>query len=288
VTAPQYDQTIPAVAHGGRFDPDPPAFDVIHSTEGPMSDGNAEALARNWFGRPKSEGGAGTSTTGIFDPIGSVRMLDEHTIPYHVGPEGNPISTGDEHCGSVNLTPEQWMSERGQAMLDASAKVKAQRAIFRGWSLADCRWLTLTEVARRTVRGFCTHNDVRLALGGTTHSDPGKNFPYAWYIGRIRYWFQVLTGTLAPDTLEEIMGLYDTAADYESGTRRAVAAGVRDALRDFLPRMTQAADGRPNAVFNGDAVAETPGKVVELLTEIAENTTPAPPPAPEPAPAPEA
>ena len=206
MTAPAYDQTVAAAAHGGRFRPDPPAFDVVHSTEGPMSDGNARALAENWFGRPKSEGGAGTSTTGIFDPSGSVRMLDEHTIPYHVGPVGNPLCTGDEHCGSVNLTPEQWISARGQAMLDASAKVKAQRAIFRGWSLADCRWLSVTEVARRTVRGFCTHNDVRLALGGTTHSDPGPNFPYSWYMGRIRYWFQVLTGAIDP---EEDMALSD-------------------------------------------------------------------------------
>jgi intein/homing endonuclease len=155
MTAPQYDATIPAVAHGGRFNPDPPAFDVVHSTEGPMSPGNARALAVNWFGQPKSEGGAGTSTTGIVDPVESIRMLDEHTIPYHVGPVGNGLSTGDEHCGSVNLTPEQWMSERGQAMLDRAAKIKAQRAISRGWSLADCRWLTLTEVARKTVRGFC-------------------------------------------------------------------------------------------------------------------------------------
>lgn len=190
MTTPRYDATIPAAAHGGRFSTDPPHLDVVHSTEGPMSPGNARALAVNWFGRPASQGGAGTSTTGIFDPVEGIRMLDEHTIPYHVGPDGNPVSTGDEHCGSVKLTRDQWLSPAGRAMLDQSARVKAERARARGWSLADCRWLTLSEVARKTVDGFCTHNDIRLALGGTTHSDPGPNFPYDWYMGRIRAWYQ--------------------------------------------------------------------------------------------------
>lgn len=189
MTAPRYDQTITASASGGPFAAGRPAFVVIHSTEGPMSDGNAVALAR-WFAKSKTAGGPGTSATGIFDPVSSVRMLPEQTIPYHCGPAGNPLSNGDEHCGSVGLTRGQWLSDRGRAMLDASAKVQAQRARYRGWSLADCRWLKLTEVERKTVRGFCTHNDIRLALGGTTHSDPGPNFPYDWYIGRVRAWYQ--------------------------------------------------------------------------------------------------
>jgi hypothetical protein len=182
-----YVDTIPAYSHGGAFRPDPPAFHVIHSTEGPMSAGNARALAGpNWFGGPK----AGTSTTGIFDPIEGIRMLDEHTVPYHVGPNGNGLATGDEHCGSVNLTKEQWLSDNGKAMLDRSARQAAQRAHWRGWSLSDCRWLSVSEVAQKTVKGFCTHNDIRLALGGTTHSDPGPNFPYTWYMDRVRFWYQ--------------------------------------------------------------------------------------------------
>jgi hypothetical protein len=180
--------TIPAAAHGGRFSPDPPPFIVIHSTEGPMSPGNARALAENWFGRPKSEGGAGTSATDIFDPREGITMLDDHTVPYHCGPAGNGLGAGDEHCGRVSMPPEQWMSPDGQAMLDRSARRNAQRAHARGWGLAQCRWLSLTEV-RNHVAGFCTHNDIRLALGGTTHSDPGPNFPYNWYMSRIRFWF---------------------------------------------------------------------------------------------------
>ena len=156
-----------------------------------MSPGNAKALAGPaWFGGPK----AGTSATDIFDPIDGVKMLDEHTVPYHVGPNGNGLSTGSEHCGSVNLTQAQWLSANGRAMLDRSARRSAQRAHERGWSLSDCRWLSVSEVAKKTVKGFCTHNDIRLALGGTTHSDPGPNFPYAWYMDRVRFWYLNPTG----------------------------------------------------------------------------------------------
>lgn len=192
MTEPVYTAVMPAYSHGGKFHTDPPAFHVIHSTEGPMSPGNAKALAGPaWFGGPK----AGTSATDIFDPIDGVKMLDEHTVPYHVGPNGNGLSTGSEHCGSVSLTQAQWLSANGRAMLDRSARRSAQRAHERGWSLADCRWLTVSEVAKKTVKGFCTHNDIRLALGGTTHSDPGPNFPYAWYMERVRFWYLNPNGT---------------------------------------------------------------------------------------------
>ena len=192
-----YADTIPAYAHGRTFIKDPPAFIVVHSTEGPMSDGNARALA-SWFARSPANGGPGTSATDIFDPIEGIRMLDSHTTPYHCGPYGNPRGTGSEHCGSVKLTKEQWLSDRAKAMLDRSARRNAQLAHERGWTLAQCRWLTVSEVAR-FVPGFCTHNDIRLALGGTTHSDPGPNFPYAWYMERVRFWFQNPSGITQED-----------------------------------------------------------------------------------------
>ena len=198
-----YAAHIPAYAHGGIFSGKPP-FIVIHSTEGPMSDGNARALAQ-WFARSPAAGGPGTSATDIFDPTEGILMLDHRVIPYHCGPKGNGRGTGGEHCGSVGLTKAQWSSDRAKKMLDRSARANAKDAHDRGWTLAQCRWLTVSEVAR-FVAGFCTHNDIRLALGGTTHSDPGPNFPYAWYMERVRFWFQNPSGSSEDD-----LDMYTTA-----------------------------------------------------------------------------
>jgi hypothetical protein len=271
MTAPAYDRTIPADGHGGRFNPDPPAFDVSHSTEGPMSDGNAAGLAA-WFARDTAHGGPGTSATRIFAPSASVRMLDEHTVPYHVGPVANALCTGDEHCGSVNLTPAQWMSPRGQAMLDRSAKVKAQRARYRGWKLSDCRWLTLTEVARRTVRGFCTHNDVRLALGGTTHSDPGPNFPYAWYMDRIRAWYTNPTnaGDDMPLNADDKTWLTKTIHDQVQAAVQAILKGGGNSSFNGLP------------VGEATAVQQVEDKLGEVQAALTALTPPAPPAPPTP------
>jgi hypothetical protein len=204
---------IPAAAHGPAFAREP-VFSVIHSTEGPMSDGNARALAINWFGRSKANGGAGTSATDIFDPTEGIVMLDDSIIPYHCGSPGNGLGTGSEHCGSVKLSKDEWLTVRAKAMLDRSARRQAQRAHERGWSLGQCRWLTLTQVAARNVPGFCTHNDIRLALGGTTHSDPGPNFPYSWFMGRIRFWFVNPNGITTPTPKEEfLMSLTDAEQD---------------------------------------------------------------------------
>jgi N-acetylmuramoyl-L-alanine amidase-like protein len=185
---------IGAYAHGGHFAAGRPRVIIVHSTEGPMSRGNARALAGpSWFGGPK----AGTSAHAIHDPAESIQMVHDDTIAWHVGPGGNAISVGDEHCGRTTLSPAEWLSGDGRAMLDRSARWNAQRA--RRLSIPP-RWLTLTQL-RNGERGFATHNDVRLALGGTTHSDPGPNFPYAWYMQRVQFWFN--GGTTAASTEED-------------------------------------------------------------------------------------
>lgn len=229
-----------------------------------MSRGNARALATNWFGRSKADGGAGTSATDIFDPVDGVTMLGEHTIPFHVGPVGNGLSTGSEHCGSVNLTTDQWLSPDGKAMLDRSARRQAQRAHTRGWSLADCRWLTITEVASRKVHGFCTHNDIRLALGGTTHTDPGRNFPYSWYMERIRFWYVNPNGISTPAlrTIERItMALFANDAERAEFVN-AVREGTRGAHVDLIRLLD---DTTSEIGGRGRAVAVDYAQVIKAL-----------------------
>jgi N-acetylmuramoyl-L-alanine amidase len=178
---------LPAASHGGRFRQRQRLL-VQHSTEGPMSRGNARALAGpSWFGGP-----AGTSAHAIFDPSEGIEMVKPDHIAFHVGPGGNGFSLGIEHCGRVSLTKEQWLSPDAKSMLRLSAEWNAQYC-----HLLDIppRWLSLRELAAGK-SGLCTHNDIRLVFGGTTHSDPGRNFPYAWYIAQVQAFFD---GKPAPE-----------------------------------------------------------------------------------------
>lgn len=172
---------LPAYAYGPVFRL-PVHIRVIHSTEGPMSRGNARALAGpDWFGGPL----AGTSAHDIFDPGEGVEMVPPDHVAWHVGSGGNYFTRGSEHCGRVALTREQWLSPDGQEMLDRSARYNAAAAHRDG---VLPRWLSLTQLAAKEP-GFCTHNDIRLVFGGTTHSDPGPNFPYDWYMDRVRAYY---------------------------------------------------------------------------------------------------
>jgi hypothetical protein len=36
--------------------------------------------------------------------------------------------------------------------------------------------------------GFCTHADITLTLGGTTHTDPGPGFPYSIFMQMVNEW----------------------------------------------------------------------------------------------------
>lgn len=237
-----------------------------------MSDGNARALA-NWFARSPANGGPGTSATDIFDPVEGILMVAPTTIPYHCGPKGNGRGTGSEHCGSVNLTKAQWLTDRAKKMLDRSARAAAQEAHRRKWTLAQCRWLTVSEVAR-FVAGFCTHNDIRLALGGTTHSDPGPNFPYAWYMERVRFWFQNPSGT-TEDTITVELTSAQLLTLIRQGVRAeftAIGTPTRTAVMSLAERGAAAALHQDIlTIIYGDNRNDTVGQPIDETDSHPEN-----------------
>lgn len=210
---------MPAAAYGGAFRAGQPTLIVIHSAESEITAGIAESLAGpGWFGGPK----AGTSAHSIFDADSGVEMVRASTIAYHCGAKGNVVGIGVEHAGRARFTRAQWLTPAGERMLRASAKWTAAKAKALG---IPPRWLTLTQLARGE-RGFCTHNDVRLALGGTTHSDPGAGFPYDLYM----QWVLEAMGTATFSVAGAFLEGWTRFGQARAGRPTSAEAPTRDGL----------------------------------------------------------
>lgn len=204
---------MPAASHGGQFASPPPRQIVIHSCECPMTPGIAKSLAGpNWFGGSA----AGTSPHGMFDPNGGVEEVHTDTIAWHCG-NGNSTSVGYEHAGYAAFTRAEWTTDAGITMLKASAKSTAKAAKALG---IPARWLSVAQVADNE-QGFCTHNDMRLARGGTTHTDPGPNFPYDLYM---QYVVAEMGGTTPPTESGDEFDMDDKTFDtkLEAALRKAL------------------------------------------------------------------
>lgn len=231
-----------------------PRVIVVHSTECPMTAGIAAALAGpNWFGGPK----AGTSAHIIADPSGAVEMVHDSNIAWHVGPGGNGFTWGAEHAGRASFTAAEWGTAEGKAMLTASATAAAKVAKAHG---IPARWLSIAQL-RAGASGFCSHNDIRLAFGGTTHTDPGPNFPYAYYMQQVKAalggaepaaapeddleaWMASNEDTVKAMIAEAMKGLPDDIIDRlddrgYAGTLKGIAKGLGT---DQIPTVDQVAD----------------------------------------------
>jgi hypothetical protein len=242
---------MPARAHGGTLRQQ--RLWVCHSTEGPMSRGNARALAGpNWFGGP-----AGTSAHAIFDPREGVEMVKPNIVAYHVGPGGNGISLGSEHCGKVTLTKAQWLSADGTEMLRCSARWTAQ---YCHRFNIEPRWGKLPELAAGG-HLMCTHNDIRLVFGGTTHSDPGPNFPYGQYQEWVQDFYHGREDDV-PNTPQELEdAAYKAIERYEQGRHAAGQPTPQEAYQasDDLLRQAQA---------NGAGITELARAINRLQTTV--------------------
>jgi hypothetical protein len=161
---------------GGR-----PTAIVVHSLEAPPKPGMAFSLATGWLQ------GANVSIHSITDPGESVDMVDLQHVASHCG-GGNPYTIGNEHTGYAAYTRDQWTSDAVFPALRLGAKKAAAQAKALGWSAADLRWLSIPQL-KAGERGLATHNDCRLAFGGTTHTDPGPGFPYAIFLQMVQEWF---------------------------------------------------------------------------------------------------
>lgn len=160
---------------------------IFHDMEAPESPGRAEQCAQ-FFANPNTQ----ASTHGCIDNQKLVGCVPYGVSAWHTG-AGSPwngMTEGYEHAGYANQSREQWMDEYGLAMMEISAKHFAKRCKALGIPPRRITPAQLNEAIQSkdpSKGGICGHGDITAAKpvpGG--HTDPGPNFPWDYYIGRVQ------------------------------------------------------------------------------------------------------
>ena len=172
--SPDHPELVFVQAAGfSRGRPDgPPLWIVVHDMEASETSTRAESTAA-YFANPGD--GRSVSSHYCADDNSVVQCVLLRDTAWTVGNRpGNNRGINWELSGFARQTREQWLDPFGLAMFAQMAPIVRADAARYGIPLE-----------RRTVAelkafkpGITSHNDLRLAFGGTTHTDPGPNFPW--------------------------------------------------------------------------------------------------------------
>jgi len=152
---------------------------VIHSMESQEKPKTAAAVAK-WFSNdnaPKS------SAHYCVDDKQAVKVVEDSDIAW-AAPGANSDGLHIEIAGSARQTRKQWLDEYSIGCLDQAAKVAA------AWCVKyqiPVKRLNINQTVDGKTKGFIGHVDATKAfphLGGD-HTDPGKNFPWDVFLGKV-------------------------------------------------------------------------------------------------------
>lgn len=145
---------------------------VMHTMEAHELSTTAESTA-NYFANPGD--GRTVSSHLCVDNNSVVQCVLEKDTAYTTGGNpGNPQGFNVEQAGFARQTRAEWLDDYSMSMFYVEAPVLQDVALRYSIPFRYVDWQGL----RRGDKGFTTHNDCRLAWGGTTHTDPGTSFPW--------------------------------------------------------------------------------------------------------------
>jgi hypothetical protein len=164
---------------------------VIHTMQVAEAPSTAEGVAVYFSGT-----GEKASAHVNFDENSSVRCVHDKDVAYGA-PNVNHDGKHSEFAGYAEQSPEEWNDGPSIRMLERGAQHAAEDSLRYDW---EVRRLSLAEVRGGVARGFCGHADASRAFntpGG--HMDPGGNFPWDWFLERVRYYRHDETQAIVKD-----------------------------------------------------------------------------------------
>lgn len=210
-----------------------------------------------------------TSSHYYADVVEVAQSLDTELCANHAGStEGNSFGIAWEFTGTNGKSRAWWMANV------CWAKVAAQMA-------RDCRLygivprlLTVAEMRAGKVTGFVTHDLMRLAWGGTTHDDPGPNFPMDHLLALVRA--ELDGGDM--DTMQDAL-LYNASNITASLARMDDSAATKDLKTGKLSapvKLGLVAAVKQLAVDVAELKAQRPPTAAEIAAELIKQLAPPP------------
>lgn len=121
-----------------------------------------------------------TSTHYYGDPVEVLQSLDTYLCANHAGStEGNSYAISWEFTGTNGKSRAWWLANLCWPLI-----ARQMAADCREWGIPP-RLLTVAEMRGGVAKGFVTHDLMRLAWGGTTHTDPGAGFPVDYLLALV-------------------------------------------------------------------------------------------------------
>lgn len=175
---PMLPHTIPLIEARNYLRKTRPTVDniVLHCIECPEASTRAETTAE-WMAGPAAPM---ASAHYFVDSDSVVQGVSDDFIAYHA-PGLNQRGIGIEHAGYARQTREEWLDAFGVRMLALSVQLTAR--LCQRWNI-PATYVRAAQLQLRG-RGITTHREVTAAFGKSDHTDPGPNFPIAWYVERV-------------------------------------------------------------------------------------------------------
>lgn len=120
----------------------------------------------------------------------SARWCTPYPRTAYAVPGANGWSLHIEQAGRANQTRAQWMDAYSLAMLDRSAHIAAIICRYNPDGRIPLRRLNAAQL-RAGMSGIAGHDAGSQAFGGT-HYDPGPNFPWSWWMARVKHYDRLL------------------------------------------------------------------------------------------------